>query len=211
MLEAHFPPASGRVYRAFGWPLSQGPQGKPEPWYRILTLQGHLRILALNGYAGFCDAFFIPDNAGIEGSIVDLAIPLQAIIGATNGTPFAFELSRFQISPVRRERLADGVTIPLPRRIDQHSSVTNRNSYALATKTRPPRVLSLPRTGGLKAACLRGGLVPGAGIWAGDASSPAQSSLMQRSSLPPSADLSRRCRLGPWRIPTDYEMEKLTW
>src|SRR6266403_2005958 len=159
-------------------------QGKREPWYQALTLQGHLRILALNGYAGFCDAFFILDNAGIEGSIVDLTIPLQAAIGATNGTPFAFELSRFQISPVRRERLADGVTIPLPRRIDRYSSVTNRNSYALATETRPPRVLSLPRTGGRKAACLRGGLVQGAGIWAGDASSPAQSSLVQRSSLP---------------------------
>ena len=160
---------------------------------------------------GVLRCIFILDNAGIEGSIVDQKIPLQAANGATNGTPFAFELSRIQITPVRRERLADVVTIPLPRRIEQHSSVTNRNSYALATETRPPRVLSLPRTGGRKAACLRGGLVPGAGIWAGDASSPAQSSLMQRSSLPPSADLSRRCRLGPWCIPTDYEMEKLTW
>lgn len=145
---------------------------------------------------GALQCIFIPDNAGIEGSIVDQAIPLQAAIGATNGTPFACELSRFQISPVRRERLADGVAIPLPRRIDQHSSVTNRNSCALATETRPPRVLSLPRTGGRKAACLPDGLVQGAGIWAGDASSPAQSSLTQPSPLPRRTDLARPRRPG---------------
>jgi hypothetical protein len=121
------------------------------------------------------------DHAGIEGSIVDQINTLRAVIGGANTAPVAFENSRFQFLPNRRDLPAYGEAIPLPSRIDQHRAVTDRNSCALSTETRPPRVLSLPRTGVRKTVSLPRGLAQGAGTWAGDSSSPAQSLFTQHS------------------------------
>jgi AraC family transcriptional regulator len=55
--------------------------------------------------------------------------------------------------------------------------MTNRSPCARSTETPPPEVLSLPRTGGRETNCLPDGLAQGVGTWAGDRSSPAQSSL----------------------------------
>jgi AraC family transcriptional regulator len=67
--------------------------------------------------------------------------------------------------------------------------VANRNTCARSTETSPPLVLSFPRTGGRETVYLPGGLVQGAGTWAGDASSPAQSSLNSRSTGSQSATI----------------------
>ena len=104
---------------------------------------------------------------------MDQANPVLASIGATNATPIAFALSLVLPLANRRDLAACGAPFLVPGRIEQHISADGSQFLRSFPPKPAPRVLSLTGTGGRKAPHLPGEHAQAAGIWAGDASSPA--------------------------------------
>ena len=98
--------------------------------------------------------------------------PLQAAADAIDGTPS--RPGRLRLPPNRKELIPDGAASRRSVSIMNCSAAARRDTCARSTETSPSQVLSLPRTGGRETPSLPGGIA-GAGTWAGDSTSPAQS------------------------------------
>jgi hypothetical protein len=98
--------------------------------------------------------------------------PLQAAADAIEEAPF--RPARLGFPPNQPDLPPDNAATRRPVLFEDRSTTDRRDTCARSAET-SSHVLSLPRTGGRETPSLPGGLA-GAGTWAGDRASPAQSS-----------------------------------